>query len=55
MTELERIQKQIDRCNNCNGCYTYCSVDRQRVCRLLKARAERIDYCKEHGIPIERW
>lgn len=55
MTELSKIQKQIDRCNNKDGCNKYCSSVKQEECYLLEKHRNRIRWCTEHNIPIERW
>lgn len=62
MTELERLQKDIDSCNHKGGCPSgvagnvYCEYpDDTSKCPKLKAHAERIAYCREHNMPIEQW
>ena len=54
-TPLERLQAQIDKCNNRNGCDYYCSEHRQKECSLLRKHEARIDYCMTHDITIELW
>ena len=54
-TPLQRLQAQIDNCNNCNGCDFYCSEQSQKECSLLRKHDERVDYCMKHNIPIEYW
>lgn len=54
-THLERLQAQIDQCNNHNGCDFYCSKNWQKICPKLRQHNERVDYCMKHNIPIEYW
>ena len=54
MTELERIQKRIDKCNHKNGCRNKCSPEQQKNCWLLQQHEARIEYGREHNIPIWR-
>lgn len=54
-TPLERLQAEIDRCNNRNGCDYYCSASRQQECSKLRKHDARIDYCMTHDIPIHMW
>ena len=54
-TPLERLQAEIDRCNNRNGCDCYCSEQRQKECSKLRKHDERVDYCMRHDLPIEYW
>lgn len=55
MTELSKIQKQIDRCNKKEGCNKHCSLEKQKYCWFLEQHRQRIDWCTKHDIPIERW
>ena len=55
MTVLQKIQKEIDRCNGKCGCNSKCSRSQQEECYLLKKHRERISYCSEKDLPIERW
>lgn len=55
MTPLEKIQKQIDKCNNKNGCVSKCSTYKQKTCALLKLHAQRIERCKTLGLPMWYW
>lgn len=55
MTVLQRIQKEIDRCNNKCGCNSKCSQEQQEQCSILKKHRDRISYCSEKNLPIERW
>lgn len=54
-TPLEKIQKQIDKCNHKNGCDSRCSLEKQKTCPLLLAHAERCNKCRENGLPIWYW
>ena len=54
-TPLERLQAQIDKCNNRNGCDSYCSKQWQKTCPKLRQHDERVDYCMKHDVPIEYW
>ena len=54
-TPLQRLQTQIDKCNNRNGCDSYCSEHRQKECSLLRKHDERVDYCMRHDVPIQYW
>ena len=54
-TPLERIQKQIDKCNDKRGCDNCCSKEKQDECNLLKAHAKRISDCREWNLPIWYW
>lgn len=54
-TTLEKLQKEIDRCNNRLGCSVYCSQSRQATCPLLNRHRGRIDFCIANDIPIEKW
>ena len=54
-THLQRLQAEIDRCNNRNGCDSYCSEQRQKECSKLRKHDERVDYCMRHDIPIQYW
>lgn len=55
MTELERLQKAIDKCNNKSGCDSKCSKQDQERCKKLAAHAARMDYCRENNISIYLW
>lgn len=54
-TPLGRLQADIDRCNNRQGCDAYCSQQWQKSCPKLRKHGERIDYCMKHDIPIQYW
>lgn len=54
-TPLQKLQAEIDRCNNRNGCDCYCSASRQQECSKLRKHDERVDYCMKHELPIEYW
>lgn len=54
-TPLERIQREIDRCNRKDGCNARCSPAVQKKCPLLKAHAARIEECQEKGLPFTAW
>lgn len=54
-TPLDRLQKQIDRCNRKSGCNSKCSLEFQKKCPLLLAHEARRDECREKGIPIYLW
>ena len=55
MTLLESIQKKIDNCNSKKGCIFKCSPIEQETCGLLKLHANRMNYCREKNLPIEKW
>lgn len=55
ITPLEKIQKQIDKCNHKNGCDARCSLEKQKTCTLLLAHEARRDECREKGLPIWYW
>ena len=55
MTLLESIQKKIDDCNDKGGCDSKCSKREQELCGLLKLHSNRMDYCREKNLPIEKW
>lgn len=55
MTPLDRIQGKIDRCNKHCGCDSCCSKEEQKNCELLKAHADRIEQCRNNGLPIQYW
>lgn len=55
MTQLEKLQKQIDKCNRKDGCNSKCSKEIQEKCPLLLAHTARRNECREKNIPIELW
>ena len=55
MTYLEKLQKQIDKCNHKNGCDSKCGAEFQKKCPLLLAHLARRDECREKNIPIHLW
>ncbi len=54
-TKLEKLQKNIDRCNGKSGCNSCCSKADQEICPKLRAHAERIAECRERGDPVWLW
>lgn len=54
-TPLDKLQKDIDRCNNRRGCDSSCSLRHQANCSKLKAHEARRDYCREQGMEIWQW
>ena len=54
-TPLEKIQKQIDTCNDRRGCDARCSAKEQRECELLRAYEKRMNDCREWGLPVQYW
>ena len=54
-TPLEKLQKQIDKCNDKRGCDYFCSKAKQQECDLLKAHAKRMSDCREWNLPIQYW
>ena len=54
-TPLQKIQKQIDRCNQKSGCNRHCSKRDQEQCRLLKEHRARMESCRESGLPVQYW
>lgn len=54
-TILEKIQKEIDRCNDNNGCDSKCSLSEQHNCWKLHEHEERCSFCEKNNIPLERW
>lgn len=55
MTELERIQKKIDKCNHYNGCRNKCTPEQQKNCWLLQQHEARIEFCKKNNMDIRFW
>lgn len=54
-TPLTKIQEEIDRCNNKNGCNAYCSKAQQALCPKLIRHSARMDFCREKNMPIHMW
>lgn len=55
MTKLEKIQKEIDKCNNNCGCNSCCSFKYQQKCKKIKKHSERIEECIKNNLPVELW
>lgn len=55
MTPLEKLQKQIDKCNHKNGCDSKCNANIQRTCPLLLGHAARINECRIKELPMKYW
>ena len=54
-TTLQKIQYQIDKCNDKRGCDYFCSKAKQQECELLRAHAKRMSDCREWNLPIQYW
>lgn len=55
MTQLEKLQNQIDKCNHKDGCNSKCTGDMQKRCPLVLAHSARREECRGKNIPIELW
>lgn len=54
-TSLAKLQKEIDKCNNKNGCDTYCSKANQASCDKLARHSERLSYIFAENIDSSQW
>lgn len=54
-TPLEKLQEDIDTCNDHQGCDSKCCQRYQKTCYKLIAHKERANWCAKHSMPIEQW
>jgi hypothetical protein len=45
-SKLSKLQKDIDKCNNKNGCNHYCNKEEQKNCEKLKAHRNEVSNLK---------
>lgn len=54
-TPLDKLQSDIDQCNQKRGCDAWCSKFEQKHCQKLRAHAERMAHCRKINLPIQYW